>query len=142
MIAAKLVDAGSLYLRQVCFSLVDILYHTKGAEDTTKVFHDMLKEITKIEMPDGTRTDAGFGHFMNSGYVAGYYSYLWSQAYAEDVFTKFEENGFMDTKTGVEYRQKILAPGGSLDPDEMVRSFLGRGMNTDAFMKSLGLGEK
>ncbi len=142
LIAAKLVDAGSLYLRQVCFSLVDILYHTKGAEDTTKVFHDMLKEITKIEMPDGTRTDAGFGHFMNSGYVAGYYSYLWSQAYAEDVFTKFEENGFMDTKTGVEYRQKILAPGGSLDPDEMVRSFLGREMNTDAFMNSLGLGEK
>ncbi|MFX1485296.1 MAG: M3 family metallopeptidase, partial [Promethearchaeota archaeon] len=56
--------------------------------------------------------------------------------------TKFEQNGFMDTKTGVEYRQKILAPGGSLDPDEMVKSFLGREMNTDAFMKSLGLSKE
>lgn len=142
LIAAKLVDAGSFYLRQVCFSLVDMLYHTEGAEDTTKVFDEMLAEITRIQMPEGTRMDAGFGHLMNPGYVAGYYSYLWSQAYAEDVFTKFEENGFMDTKTGVEYRQKILAPGGSLDPDEMVKSFLGREMNTDAFMKSLGLSKE
>ncbi|MFW9839742.1 MAG: M3 family metallopeptidase [Candidatus Thorarchaeota archaeon] len=141
LIAAKLVDAGSLYLRQVCYSLVDMAYHTEGADDTTAVFHDMLFELTRIRMPDGTRMDAGFEHLM-SGYEAGYYSYLWSQAYAEDVFTKFEENGFMDTRTGVEYRMKILAPGGSLDPDDMVRDFLGREMNTDAFMKSLGLDGK
>lgn len=141
LIAAKLVNVGAFNLRQVCYSLVDMLYHTKGVEDTTTVFNKMLDEITRIKMPDETRMDAGFGHLMNGNYVAGYYSYLWSQSYAEDVFTKFEENGFMDTKTGVEYRQKILAPGGSLDPDEMVKSFLGRAMNTDAFMKSLGLGK-
>ena len=76
---------------------------------------------------------------MSPLYAAGYYSYTWSHVYAEDIFTKFEENGFMDSATGTEYRQKILAPGGSLDPDDMVRSFLGREMKTDAFMKSLGL---
>ncbi|MHA1963850.1 MAG: M3 family metallopeptidase [Candidatus Thorarchaeota archaeon] len=142
LIDAKLVNVGAMYLRQVCFSLVDMTYHTEGAEETTDLFNKMLSEITTIQMPEETRVDAGFGHLMNSNYVAGYYSYLWSQAYAEDVFTKFEQNGFMDTKTGVEYRNKILAPGGSLDPDEMVKSFLGREMNTDAFMKSLGLGKK
>jgi thimet oligopeptidase len=139
LIAAKLVDVGAMYLRQVCFSLVDMVYHTEGAEETTELFNKIFTEITTVRMPEETRFDAGFGHLMNSNYVAGYYSYLWSQAYAEDVFTKFEVNGFMDTVTGVEYRQKILAPGGSLDPDEMVKSFLGRDMNTDAFMKSLGL---
>jgi thimet oligopeptidase len=142
LIAAKLVDIGAFTLRQVCFSLVDMMINTEVIENPTKLFNEMLAEITTVQMPDETRMDAGFGHLMSSNYVAGYYSYLWSQAYAEDVFTKFEKNGFMDTKTGVEYRQKILAPGGSLDPDEMVRSFLGRNMNTDAFMKSLGLGKK
>jgi Zn-dependent oligopeptidase len=142
LIAAKLVDIGALTLRQVCFSLVDMMYHTKVTDNPTELFNEMLADITTVRMPDETRMDAGFGHMMNGNYVAGYYSYLWSQAYAEDVFTKFEKNGFMDTNTGVEYRQKILAPGGSLDPDEMVRSFLGRDMNTDAFMKSLGLGKK
>jgi len=142
LIAAKLVDIGAFTLRQVCFSLVDMTYHTEGADNPTELFNKMLADITTVQMPDETRMDAGFGHMMSDNYVAGYYSYLWSQAYAEDIFTKFEKNGFMDTKTGVEYRHKILAPGGSLDPDEMVRSFLGRDMNTDAFMKSLGLGKK
>ncbi|MHA1944090.1 MAG: M3 family metallopeptidase, partial [Candidatus Thorarchaeota archaeon] len=115
LIAAKLVDIGAFTLRQVGYSLIDMFYHTKGAEDTTGTFNTMLSDLTQIPMPDETRMDAGFGHLM-SGYEAGYYTYLWSQAYAEDVFTKFEKNGFMDTKTGVEYRKKLLAPGGSLDP--------------------------
>ena len=142
MIEAKLLNIGILQLRQVAYSLIDIVYHTEGAEDTSAVFRKTFEEITGFEMPGETRMDAGFGHLMNPGYTAGYYSYLWSKAYAEDIFTKFEENGYMDSKTGTEYRQKILAPGGSLDPDAMVKSFLGREMNTDAFMKSLGLDGK
>ncbi|NHI90139.1 MAG: hypothetical protein EAX87_11500 [Candidatus Thorarchaeota archaeon] len=139
MIDAKLLDIGTLQLRQVAYSLIDMIYHTEGAEDTSEVFRRIFEEITGYEMPDDTRMDAGFGHLMNSLYTAGYYTYLWSKAYAEDIFTKFEANGFMNPDAGTEYRRKILAPGGSLDPDDMVKSFLGRKMNTDAFMKSLGL---
>ncbi|MGD9397858.1 MAG: M3 family metallopeptidase [Candidatus Thorarchaeota archaeon] len=142
MIDAKLLNVGTLQLRQVAYSLIDMLYHTEGVDDTSEAFRRIFGEITGYEMPEEVRMDAGFGHFMNTGYTAGYYSYLWSKAYAEDVFTKFEEKGFMKSEIGTEYRQKILAPGGSLDPDEMVKSFLGREMNTDAFMKSLGLNGK
>ena len=142
MIDAKLLDVGILQLRQVAYSLIDLVYHTEGAEDTSAVFRKYFTETTGYMMPEEVKMDAGFGHFVNPGYTAGYYGYLWSKSYAEDVFTKFEKNGFMDSKTGTEYRQKILAPGGSLDPDDMVKSFLGREMNTDAFMKSLGLDGK
>ncbi|MHA2153477.1 MAG: M3 family metallopeptidase [Candidatus Thorarchaeota archaeon] len=141
LIDAKLLNVGTMYLRQVAFALIDMVFHTEGAEDPTEVFKKHFNEITGYDMPKESRFEAGFGHLMNSNYVAGYYSYLWSQSYAEDVFTKFEENGFMDTKTGVEFRHKILAPGGSLDPDEMVKSFLGRPMNSEAFLKSLGFGK-
>lgn len=139
MIDAKLLDIGTLQLRQVAYSLIDMTYHTEGAEDTSEVFRRIFQEITGYEMPNDTRMDAGFGHLMSSLYTAGYYTYLWSKAYADDIFTKFEANGFMNPDVGTEYRRKILAPGGSLDPDDMVKSFLGREMNTDAFMKSLGL---
>jgi len=138
MIKAKLLDIGSFQLRQVFFSLIDLKYHTEGAEDTTAEYIKLFKEITGIELPDDITPDAGFGHLMG-GYAAGYYSYIWSRVYSEDLFTKFEEAGFMDEKTGLEYREKILAPGGSLDPDEMVRSFLGRDSNNKAFLKSLGI---
>jgi thimet oligopeptidase len=139
MIDAKLLNIGTLTLRQVAYSLIDMVYHTEGAEDPNAVFKKIFTEVTKYDLPKDTCFEAGFGHLMSQLYAAGYYSYTWSHVYAEDIFTKFEENGYMDSKTGTEYRQKILAPGGSLDPDDMVRSFLGRDMKTDAFMKSLGL---
>lgn len=138
MIDAKLLNVGTLQLRQIFYSLIDMKYHTEKVEDTSKEFRELFTEITGFEMPEGVTPDAGFGHIMG-GYQAGYYSYIWSQVYAEDVFTKFEKNGFMDEQTGLEFRQRILAPGGSRDPDEMVREFLGRDSNKDAFLKSLGI---
>ena len=138
MIDAKLLNIGIFQLRQVFFSLIDILFHTEGAEDTTAEWNKLLHDITGFTLHEDTRQDASFGHIMG-GYQAGYYSYTWSRVYAEDLFTKFEKAGFMDEKTGLEYRQKVLAPGGSKHPDEMVREFLGRDSNNDAFLKSLGI---
>ncbi|MFX1560836.1 MAG: M3 family metallopeptidase, partial [Promethearchaeota archaeon] len=142
MIDAKLLNIGTLQLRQVAYSLIDMVYHSKEVEDPNVVFKKIFNEVTNYNLPDESCFEAGFDHLMNPNYTAGYYSYTWSQVYAEDIFTKFEKNGFMDSKTGTEYRQKILAPGGSLNPDDMVKSFLGREMNTEAFMKSLGLDGK
>jgi thimet oligopeptidase len=142
MIDAKLLNIGTFQLRQVAFSLIDLVFHSEGAENPNATFKKIFSEVTKYNLADETRYEAGFGHLMSPLYTAGYYSYTWSQVYAEDIFTKFEENGFMDTKTGTEYRKKILAPGGSLDPDDMVKSFLGREMKVDAYMKSLGLDGK
>ncbi|MHA1480806.1 MAG: M3 family metallopeptidase, partial [Candidatus Thorarchaeota archaeon] len=122
MIDAKLQNIGTFQLRQVFFSSIDILYHTKGAEDTTAVWNNLFHDITGFTLHADSRRDASFTHIMG-GYQAGYYSYTWSRVYAEDLFTKFEGAGFMDAKTGLEYRQKVLAPGGSKHPDEMVRDF-------------------
>ncbi len=138
LIDGKLLDIGLLQLRQVFFSLIDMIYHIEVPEDTTSEWFKNFQDISLFSHPRNTCPEASFGHLMG-GYEAGYYGYLWSRVYAEDVFTKFEENGFMDEKTGYEYRVKILAPGGSRDPDELVRDFLGRESNSDAFMKSLGI---
>ncbi len=138
MIDAKLLNVGTLQLRQVFYSLIDMKYHTEKVDDTSRTFIDLFTEITGFEMPPDITPDAGFGHIMG-GYQAGYYSYLWSQVYAEDLFTKFDANGFMNGKIGYEFRQKILAPGGSKDPDEMVEEFLGRPSNNEAFLRSLGI---
>lgn len=67
------------------------------------------------------------------------YGYLWSEVYAQDMFTVFEKNGLRDTKTGIRYRKLILANGGQRDIDEAVEEFLGRPTNNKAYIKSLGL---
>ncbi len=138
MLKAKLLDIGAFTLRQVFFSLIDMYYHTEPVEDTTAKWYQLFPEITGFEIMPDTTPDAAFGHLMG-GYQAGYYGYQWSKVYAEDVFTKFEKNGYLDEKTGLEYREKILSPGGSRNPDDMVRDFLGRESNNKAYLKSLGI---
>jgi thimet oligopeptidase len=55
------------------------------------------------------------------------------------MFSVFEKNGILDEKTGIKYRDIILANGGSRDELEMVVEFLGRQPNQDAFFKAIGL---
>lgn len=141
MVDAKLLDIATLTMRQVFFALIDMTYHTKVPEDTTAEYLRLMKEVTGFEFREDVVPEAGFGHLM-IGYSAGYYSYLWSKVFAEDLFTKFKQAGIMDDKTGFDYREIILAPGGGRHPDEMVREFLGREPNSDAFMESIGLGKR
>jgi thimet oligopeptidase len=55
------------------------------------------------------------------------------------MFTRYESAGVFDGATGLDYRHKILEPGGSIDGDQLVRDFLGREPNSDAFLRELGL---
>ncbi|MCM2267140.1 MAG: Zn-dependent oligopeptidase [Elusimicrobiales bacterium] len=138
LIDAKNMDSGMGYLRQIFFSVLDMKYHTaKGKVDTTKVYEKLMKKISLIPMSPGTHPQASFGHLMG-GYEAGYYSYLWSEVIAQDLFGAFEAAGVMNPETGKKYRELILAPGRSYDEGDQVRKFLGRPAGEDAFLKSIG----
>jgi thimet oligopeptidase len=137
LIAAKNMDSGMAYLRQIFFSVLDMRYHTaKGKVDTTKVYEKLMKKIALLPMSQGTHPQASFGHLMG-GYEAGYYSYLWSEVIAMDLFGAFEASGVMSPATGAKYRELILAPGRSYDEAAQVAKFLGRPAGEDAFLKSI-----
>jgi Zn-dependent oligopeptidase len=55
------------------------------------------------------------------------------------MYTRFEASSPLDPGTGSEYRTAVLERGGSVDGDELVRSFLGREPNNEAFLRGLGL---
>lgn len=138
MIEVKNLNSGLRYLRQAFYALVDMEYHTRGVEDTTEVYGRLQEEIALIPMSPGTRPEASFGHLM--GYAAAYYGYLWSEVYAQDMFTRFEKGGLLNDRVGREYRQLILEPGRSRDEGGQIRKFLGRDPNEDAFLRNIGLG--
>jgi thimet oligopeptidase len=87
--------------------------------------------------PEGTYYQAGFGHLM--GYNAGYYGYMWSLVYACDMFQRFHEQGILSPEAGKYYRDKIISRGGTMDGLDLVRGYLGREPNLEAFAKELGL---
>jgi thimet oligopeptidase len=139
LIASRYVDQSYDYTRQAFYALVDMKYHTLGQHvDTTQVWAELLPKTTPSTFVPGTYPQAGFGHLMG-GYDAGYYGYLWSKVYAQDMFTRFQRQGLESPIAGAAYREDILAPAQTYEPDQEVTKFLGRPMSPDAFYAALGL---
>jgi len=137
LIAAKRLNSGIMTLRQLFFATLDLTYHSPGFDgDSTATLRE-LHAITGFPYMPGTHFQSGFGHLF--GYDAGYYGYLWSRVFGDDMYTKFEAAGPMDTATGLHYRRTILECGGTVDGSQLVRDFLGREPNMDAFLRDLGL---
>ena len=137
MLAAKNVNSGLVTLRQLLFGSVDQLYHGNPPADTTKAYARLAAEVSMIPMSPGTHPEASFGHLM--GYDSGYYGYMWSKVYAEDMYSLFKEGGALNPQLGRRYRTEILEKGSSRDEMESLKAFLLREPNEAAFLESIGL---
>jgi len=139
MIAAKNLQSGTKTEGQIFLGMVDQAYHTDkdGIVDTTQVAHDTHDMTRMYRHTPGTHFQSSFGHL--TGYQAGYYGYLWSLVYAQDMFQRFEELGMLNPEAGAYYREKILSKGGTEDSLDLVKAYLGREPSMDAFLESLGL---
>jgi thimet oligopeptidase len=141
MVAAKNLQSGMLAESQIFLGMIDQAYHTDrdGEVDTTQVAYDIYDETRMYNHTPETWYQGGFGHL--TGYQAGYYGYMWSLVYAQDMFQRFKELGMLNPEAGAYYRDKILSRGGTLDGLDLVRGYLGREPNMDAFLDSLGLND-
>jgi thimet oligopeptidase len=139
MIALKHVADGADWTTQAFYATYDMTIHGSGPKiDTTAVWFELKKKMTAIPAVPGTHPESGFGHLM-SGYDAGYYGYLWSRVFAQDMFTVFQKGGLENPVVGARYRKDILEPGGSIEPDQLLRTFLGRPVSYDAFYRDIGV---
>ena len=137
MIAAKNVGSGVHYLRQLYFARLDKAYHGPGRTKDTDSIARELHSITGFPFADGTHFQAGFGHLF--GYDAGYYGYLWSQVYGDDMAARFVEDPEGDEGVGRHYRRTILEAGGTADGADLLHAFLGREVSMDPFLREIGL---
>jgi len=80
---------------------------------------------------DGNRFYAAFTHLM--GYTSNYYTYVLDKVIAIDFFSQFDKKNLLEGEAAMRYRKTVLEPGGSKPGTELVRGFLGRPQNLDAF---------
>ena len=147
MIAAKNFQSGMQTLRQIEFSLFDMLLHTdhNPADDFMPLLAQVRSEVSVLAPPAFSRTAHTFSHIFAGGYAAGYYSYKWAEVLSADAYAAFEEtvgnDGSPSAETGRRYRKAILEVGGSRPAMESFKDFRGREPTLDALLRHQGMTE-
>jgi oligopeptidase A len=148
MIAAKNFQSGLATLRQVEFSLFDLLLHSEFRPDGSHSYLDLLarvrREVAVNIPPEWNRFPNSFSHIFAGGYAAGYYSYKWAEVLSADAYAAFEEAAktrgtTLDTETGRRFLDEILAVGGSRPAIESFKAFRGREPQPDALLRHNGM---
>lgn len=137
--AAKNLNIALLTLRQAQFGLLDMWMHDETPQKDLDDIHVRSTQVSLFPVHPDTFYPASFGHLLG-GYDAGYYGYLWSEVYGDDMWSRFEKEGVTNPKVGADYRREVLERGGSRDGMEHLRAFLGREPNNEAFLRKLGMG--
>jgi len=147
MLAARNFQSGMQTLRQIEFSLFDMLLHSGQAPhgDPLALLQQVRDEVAVLLSPAFSRSINTFSHIFAGGYAAGYYSYKWAEVLSADAYAAFEESalasGEPSPATGKKYLQSILEAGGSRPAMESFKAFRGREPTLDALLRHQGMAQ-
>ncbi len=132
--ASRRLGSGLLYGRQHLYASFDMTLAGEDPQPALEVWKK-LEAKTPFGYTEDTQFPGTFAHIAG-GYAAGYYGYMWAEALALDMRSAFGDN-LMDAKVGGRFREQVLARGGEVKADKLVRKFLGRKPKNDAFFAEI-----
>lgn len=143
LITAKNFQSAMAMLRQIEFSLFDFRIHQEFDSSRNSLVSDVLNDVRKktsvVPLAPYNRFQHSFSHIFGGGYAAGYYSYSWAEVLSSDAFSRFEEEGIFNPKTGHDFLKFILQVGGSKKASEAYKEFRGRPATVDALLRHNGI---
>ncbi|GMH31089.1 hypothetical protein Nepgr_032932 [Nepenthes gracilis] len=131
---------SALKLRQeILYCLFDQIIHSADNVDFLELFKYLHPKIMLgLPVLEGTNPASCFPHSA-IGYEASCYSRIWSKVFAADIFVSKFSDALLNQYVGLQFRNKVLAPGGAKDPVESLSDFLGREPSIQAFVDSITL---
>ena len=129
-------------------SILDMKWHELSAEQlalftdaqSIRQFElDKCKEMGLIDEIIPRYRTTYFNHIFNSGYSAGYYSYLWSEVLDADAFEFFQKKGLYNPDVARSFRETFLEKGGSEEPMTLFLQFRGAAPDAGALLRNRGL---
>jgi len=118
---------------QLFYSTYSVELHDRAPDaiDLDAMLRNNYTRFYPYPFVDGNRMYSAFTHLM--GYTSNYYTYVLDKVIAVDFFSQFDKNNLLGGEAAMRYRKAVLEPGGSKPGTELVRSFLGRPQNLEAF---------
>lgn len=140
---AKNYQSAMQMVRQIELSLFDIRVHLSAADAEKRsvqaVLDEVRAEVAVVVPPAFNRFQNSFSHIFAGGYAAGYFSYKWAEVLSADAFSRFEEEGIFNRKTGGDFMRTVLQQGGIKPAGELFAEFRGRPPEIDALLRHSGL---
>jgi thimet oligopeptidase len=130
--------AGGVALQNALSAISYDIYKSPAKEvDLNAVaVRDFRRYTLVTPLASDAKFFANFGHLAT--YTSAYYTYMWDKVIAEDFFQQFDQENLLAGETPMRYRRLVLAPGGSMSANDLVKDFLGRPQDMRAFQKWMG----
>lgn len=128
---------SALKLKQeILYCIFDQIIHSADNVDIVELFkHLHPKVMLGLPVLEGTNPASCFPRSA-IGFESACYSRIWSEVFAADIFACKFRDGLLNQYVGMQFRNKVLAPGGSKEPIEILSDFLGREPSIQAFVDS------
>jgi thimet oligopeptidase len=140
MVAGRDFGRGLWTRHQLFYAALSLNVYNRDPESLNfnQLSAQLQNKYSPFDYVDDTYFYTSFGHL--NGYSAIYYTYMWSLVIAADMFSEFEQGGLRNPDVAQRYRKRVLEPGGSRNAADLVKDFLGRSYNFEAFAEDLNHG--
>jgi peptidyl-dipeptidase Dcp len=132
---SRTFNQGFALTEYVSAALLDMEWHRRRPGETVSDIDAFEREVLRAhgiavtEIPPRYHSTY-FAHAWNGGYGAGYYAYLWAEVLDHDAYDWFraqgDGQGGLSREAGQRFREMVLSRGGTVDPAELYRAFVGR----------------
>lgn len=138
MNAASAFGRASAAQAQLYYSTISLDTHDRPTAevDLDALLRQAAAKYSPYTFADGNRMYASFTHLM--GYTSNYYTYVLDKVIAIDFYAQFDQANPLVGAASERYRKAVIEPGATMPAAELVKRFLGRPQNMDAYKKWLG----
>ena len=114
-------------------SAVAFFAHERSPDrvDLDVLYAEQNKRYNLLRPVPDTHYWASWPHI--SDYSSRFYMYDWDAVIVEDFWSQFDREKPLASEPSLRYRRTVLEPGGSESANTLVKTFLGRPQNLDAY---------
>lgn len=139
LIASSKFGVGDCTINEIALSEFALKFFMGDVNKTPAVFYQTIMSRYRPYISQNFKDHMPFcwGFIADADYGPKYYSYLWSKAYACDVFSVIKRDGLFNPVLGQKLIKDVFAPGASCDQLQLLYKFLGREPDMHALARYL-----